>query len=326
MRFAVQALSVFFFIFSQAKLFCQSTPIYSHYMMDGFTVNSAMAGYEGLTIFNLITRQQWLGIENAPRTFSFSFQTRLLQRSYKIVTRPHRKNKFIPARKGRVGLGGYLYSDRNGYFMNSGAAFSYAYHIPLHNSQLSFGLLASVAQHKIDKSGIGFRNAEPLMDLVGNPLYIPDVSIGCFYYKFYAYYIGISATELLQSKIKFGSSVMRQYKTERQYYLIGAYRFQQDKDLQIEPSFLFKTTEGLIMQGELSCKIYYQNKYWGGISYRTAQTFIALMGVRWKNLYIGYAFDYDFNAFQRFTFGSHELFLSMKFGETARRYLWQKRF
>ena len=326
MRFCFQTLAIVVFSFLTNPVICQNTPIYSHYMMDGFTINSAMAGYEGLTVFNLITRQQWLGLDYAPRTFSFSFQTRLLQRSYKIIPRPNRKNKFIPARKGRVGLGGYLYADRNGYFINSGAAFSYAYHIPLHNSQLSFGLLGSIAQHKIDKSGIGFRIPEPLMDMVGTPIYIPDVSIGCFYYRFYSYYIGLSATGLLQSKIKFGGNVMKDYKTERQYYLMGAYRIQQNKGMEIEPSFLLRTSEGLIMQGELSCKIYYQNKYWGGISYRTMQTFIALMGVRWKSLYIGYAFDYDFNAFRRFTFGSHELFLSIKFGETARRYLWQKRF
>ncbi|MCX7987490.1 MAG: PorP/SprF family type IX secretion system membrane protein [Bacteroidales bacterium] len=315
------------FIFFMTKpLFCQNTPIYSHYMMDGFILNSAMAGYEGLTVVNLITRQQWLGFENAPRTFSFSFQTRLLQRSYKIIPRPLKKNRFIPARKGRVGLGGYLYTDRNGYFVNSGVAFSYAYHIPLYNSQLSLGLLGSISQHKIDEAGLGFRNPEPLIDLIANPIYIPDINIGCFYYKFYSYYIGISATNLLQSKIKFGSSVMKEFKTDRQYYLIGAYRFYKTRDLQIEPSFLYKTTEGLIMQGEASCKIYYQNKYWGGISYRTSKTIIMLLGARLKNLYMGYAFDYDFNAFQRFTFGSHELYVSMKFGETARRYLWQKRF
>jgi type IX secretion system PorP/SprF family membrane protein len=250
----------------------------------------------------------------------------LLQRSYKIVVRPQRKNRFIPARKGRVGIGGYLYTDRNGFFINSGAAFAYAYHIPLRNSQLSFGLLGQVSQRKIDRSGISFRFPDPIDPLTQNPIYIPDINVGCFYYKFYSYYIGLSVTDILQSKIKFGNNNLKQYKTERQYYLIGAYIIKPNRDIEIEPSFLYRTTEGLVMQGEISCKIYYQRKYWGGISYRTLQTFIAMAGARWKNLYFGYAFDYDFNAFQRFTFGSHELFLSMRFGETARRYLWQKRF
>jgi type IX secretion system PorP/SprF family membrane protein len=309
-----------------SPLMSQQYPIYSHYMMDGFIVNSALAGYDGLTSFDLITRQQWLGIENAPRTFSFSLQTRLLKRNYKIKVNLNKGNRFIPARKGRVGVGGYIYSDRNGYFINNGIALAYAYHISFRTSQLSFGALGSLSQNKIDKSGIYFRQPDPTLNYISSPAYIPDLNIGCFYYKYYQYYIGISASNILQSNIKFGNTDLKNFKINRQYFLIGAYKIQYTKDIEIEPSFLYKTSEGLVMQAELSCKVYYQNKYWGGLSYRTKNTAIMLLGTKWRNLYIGYSFDYDFNAFQRFSYGSHELYLSLKFGDTARRYPWLIRF
>lgn len=298
----------------------QQMPIYSQYMLDGFIINSAMAGYEGLTTFNLISRQQWLGFDNAPRTISFSTQTRLLKRSYQIKVRPHKENKFIRARKGRVGLGGYLISDRNGYFVNTAAAFTYSYHLSFRKSQFSLGLQSNIKQHKIDKSGIVFRNPDPTDKFIENPTYIPDLNIGCFYYKYFEYYIGFSINNITQSTIKFGNSNIIKHKTARQYYILGGYRFQPYKELQYEPSLLLKTNEGLLTQLDISFKVYLQNKYWMGLSYRTPKTIISIIGIRLQNLYIGYAFDYDFNAFQRFTFGSHEIYMSLKFGSILQRY------
>ena len=70
------------------ELKAQQLPLYSQYLMNGFMINPAMAGYDGYTAFNLTYRQQWLGFAEAPRTYSASFQSRLYRKSHKIVSNP----------------------------------------------------------------------------------------------------------------------------------------------------------------------------------------------------------------------------------------------
>src|SRR5664279_3439434 len=129
-----------FFIAGQGE-----TPMYSQYMMNAFLYNPAIAGSEGYTSFNLTSRLQWLGIPDAPRTYSISFQTRLLKRSY-ILKRNSVKQKtdLQPTRSGRVGIGGAILTDQTGAFNRTGMQFTYAYHIFMGNSQLSLGLTGNV--------------------------------------------------------------------------------------------------------------------------------------------------------------------------------------
>ena len=122
------------------KLMAQQLPLYSQYVLNAFMVNPAVAGHDGYTSFNTTARQQWLGFSEAPRTYSASWQTRVLRRSYKIINRPVKSdNRLKASTKGRVGLGAYLINDVNANVARTGFSFSYAYHIFLGRQQLSFG-------------------------------------------------------------------------------------------------------------------------------------------------------------------------------------------
>ena len=313
--------------FLPEKIFSQQTPLYSQYMMNGFTFNSAMAGYDGFTAFNLNSRQQWLGLDNAPRTFSFTAQTRLLKRSYMIKVRPQRSNRFIPARSGRIGLGVEIFNDRNGYFGQSGISLNYAYHISFTNAQLSLGLATSLVQFKADKSGFIFRDnsIEPKLIGLDQPTYIPDVNVGLFYVN-REFMGGFSVANIMQSKVKFGNTNLSAYQIKRQYYIVGGYKYSDMVRFTYEPSFLIKTTEAFFPQLDMSFKVTYLDHYWGGFSYRTLNTAVVFIGVKKNSFIAGYAFDFDFNAFQRFTYGSHELTLALKFGDSAKRYRWVNRY
>jgi hypothetical protein len=59
---------------------------------------------------------------------------------------------------------------------------------------------------------------------------------------------------------------------------------------------------------------------------RTDGSLISLVGMRIDGLFIGYAFDYTFSSIQRFNLGTHELSISYKFGNDARRYRWRRRY
>jgi type IX secretion system PorP/SprF family membrane protein len=304
----------------------QTLPLQSQYMMNAFILNSAMAGYDGFTSVNLNTRQQWLGIDNAPRTFLLSLQTRILKRSWQIKSRHLRNNKFIPARTGRVGLGIIIFSDKNGAFTQTGATMAYAYHIPFPNSQLSFGLSGSLSQFKIDITSDAFRDkSDTKISSLGVPLYTADANAGVFY-THKDFYAGFSIAQLSQSVIIIRNPGLDAFHTARSYIILAGYKFAQHGNLSYEPSVLIKTTEQLFPQVDLSLKAIYYENYWVGFSYRTTNTLIFLVGIKKNRIYIGYAFDYSFNAFQSNTFGSHELNIALKFGDSAKRYKWLNRY
>ena len=116
-----------------------------------------------------------------------------------------------------------------------------------------------------------------------------------------------------------GANEVPNFKTYRHYWLTGGYRFQISRFLELEPGALLKTTENWNPQGDITMRIYYDNLLWGGLSYRTNKSIIALLGVRLDNIYFGYAFDWALSDIGHYNYGSHEITLSVKLGENTRR-------
>jgi len=295
--------------------------------MNGFILNPSMAGYDGFTSINTTARQQWLGIEDAPQTFSASWQTRVLARSYRIVDHPVReKNMLVPSTKGRVGLGAYVINDANANMARTGLQFAYAYHIFMDNHQLSFGLAGKVFQYRIASENLSFGSDEdPLVDagirFVG---YIPDIDFG-MYWTNTNYFIGASVNNLIQTRINSKVNVL-DIRVLRHYWVMGGYRFSVGEDLAIEPNMMIKTTEQLIPQFDIGAKVFYKHDFWAGLAFRTDGSLITLIGMRNRGLFVGYAFDLSFTSIQRFNYGTHELSISYKFGDDARRYRWLRRY
>ena len=313
-----------FFIAGQGE-----TPMYSQYMMNAFLYNPAIAGSEGYTSFNLTSRLQWLGIKDAPETYSISFQTRLLKRSY-ILKRNSVKQKtnMQPTRSGRVGIGGALITDHTGAFSRTGMQFTYAYHIFMGNSQLSLGLTGNLYQFKYDLNAAQFSDpgsVASIIPLINKAYYVPDASFGA-YYLTENYYAGLSIENILQSSVREGNTLLSDSRLLRTYYLTGAYRIKYNHDFDLEPSFLGKFNERIAFIGDFGCKLYYKENYWFGLAFRTNKDIIAMLGVRYNKLYIGYAFDYGLSNLTTYTTGSHELMVALKFGDNVRRYKWVIRY
>jgi type IX secretion system PorP/SprF family membrane protein len=113
---------------------------------------------------------------------------------------------------------------------------------------------------------------------------------------------------------------------ERNYYLIGGYDFQPNRDLSISPSVLLKYAESGKFQADITSKIVFQQSYWGGLTYRTGQSIILLLGVSVDKFIFGYAYDIGLNSIQKHSYGTHEFTFVAKFGDNARRYRWLQRF
>ncbi len=326
-------LVVFFLMVLPAVVKAQQIPLYSQYMMNKYLLNPAYAGSRGYTSYNLTARQQWLGFGNAktPSTQAVCAQTRVLETG--ILSRL----PFIGSRRprrpsGRVGLGGYIFNDRNGAINRTGIQGTYAYHISVGDlQQLSFGVSGTVYQFKIDDDNLVLPDDElgipdPLINGRKNTMFVPDATAG-IYYMYRDFYIGASGMNLFQSVLKFGSDrSYSNYQLKRHYYFMTGYRYEMDENFALEPSLLLKSTERMNLQADINVKAYYQDEYWMGFSYRTGSALISMVGVKIGNLYFGYAYDYSLREIQNLTYGSHEIMLGIRFGDGRRRQRWMRRF
>ncbi len=309
-------------------LAAQQLPTYSQYMMNGFLINPALAGGDVYTSVNLTAREQWVGFPDAPRTHAISVQTRLLKKSYISRSTSVRKKIRRPTRSGRVGIGGYFFSDQNGITNRTGAQFTYAYHIPMNESQLSFGLALTAYQFRInDKDIILYEDVDPLLDGSDKVLYIPDANFGMMLTA-RDFFAGFSVSELFQASLKFGQTNYQSYRLHRHYYLMGGYTFDLSGDFSIQPTVLVKATTQNINQVQIdfNTRLYYKDDYWAGLSWRTRDALVFMAGVKFSQYYIGYAFDYTLSNIRKYSFGSHEFMLAAKFGDNARRYRWLQRY
>jgi type IX secretion system PorP/SprF family membrane protein len=304
----------------------QQLPLYSQYMMNSFLINPAVAGSDGMTSINLTAREQWLGFKNSPRTVAVSGQTRLLKVSPMNRRNPMARRSGLFSRNGNVGLGGYVFNDRNGLIDRTGMQGSYSYHLWMNQNQLSFGLSLTAFQLKLDeRNSVLHNDNDPLLNGSKNTLFVPDFNVG-IYYSSPSYYVGVSSAQLLQSALKFGNDGYRDFRMLRHYYLIAGYGIFMDSGLTIEPSVMAQTTLEGRVQTDINTRLYFRDDYWGGISYRTSGAFIMMGGVKVDRFYFGYAFDYTLNSIRKHSFGSHEIMASVKFGDTTRRYRWLNRY
>jgi len=306
----------------------QQLPVYSQYLYNKFLINPAVAGSDGYTSYNLTARQQWVGYSDAPKTFSFSGQTRLLKRSYILRQQSPGRQVYRPSTDGRVGIGANVFSDRNGLILRTGFQVSYSYHTWVASAtQLSFGLAFTGTHYKIDEKSIDLENPDDpwFNNDLRKGVFFPDAKFG-IYLLSEDYTIGLSADQLFESAAKIGNPMYKELVIKRHYYLFGSYIFDINYLDDLEPSLLFAVSEQLTPQVDIGLTFIHDQQFWAGLSYRTGKTIIATLGAKYENLFFGYSFDFTMQEIQRVTYGTHEFTMALKFGDNTRRYRWLDRY
>lgn len=306
----------------------QQLPLYSQYLYNKFLINPAVAGSDGYTSVNLTAREQWVGYFGAPRTFSFSLQSRMLKKSYILKQTRLRKEIFRPSTDGKIGYGGYVFSDKNGLVQKTGFQLSYAYHMWIrNNTQLSFGLALTGYHYKINDQAIDFEDPnEPWMNNnLRRGMFVPDATFGAYILNA-KYSFGFSADQLFEASAKIANNAYENFKVDRHYYLFGSYDLMPAYKTIIQPSFVVMTSEQLRPQADIGATYIYDNNFWAGLAFRTSGALITNVGVKHDKMFFGYAFDFTLQQIQRVTYGTHEITVAFKFGDNSRRYRWLDRY
>ena len=150
-RTSLLLLFSFFLLIIFQPATSQQLPLFSQYTFDAFLLNPAAAGSEGYTALNFTTRAQWVGVDGAPETGNFTYQTRIMKRDYIMSNAPVLKN--INTRKIQEGLDRLRdILDHAGLIDQTCAFITYAYHIARPKDQFSMGITFSLLQYKVDLS------------------------------------------------------------------------------------------------------------------------------------------------------------------------------
>jgi type IX secretion system PorP/SprF family membrane protein len=318
--------TVLSFIFGAAV--AQQVPMYSQYIMNGFLVNPSFAGRDGYTTLNLTVREQWVGMTGAPSTYAVSFQTRILKDSYISKSTSVKKKLVKPTKGGRVGLGGYIFNDNNGIMRRTGAQAAYSYHIAMgqtskYPNDLAFGLSLVAYQFAVNTDGLNYDVNDPLLNSLDRSVLITDFNFGASYTTS-RYYVGFAMTNLLRGSLTFADTSDFNRKELGHYFLTGGIKFTLSKDFVLEPSAFIKSSDMMFkaIQLDLTSRVFYKNDYWAGLSWRTNDAVIMMMGLKYDRFYLAYAFDLALTDIRKQSMGTHEVTLAVKFGESARRYRW----
>ncbi|MBI5010330.1 MAG: type IX secretion system membrane protein PorP/SprF, partial [Bacteroidia bacterium] len=108
------------------------------------------------------------------------------------------------------------------------------------------------------------------------------------------------------------------------FFLTGGVKFPVNNDWTLEPSGFIKSSDMFFksIQMDITGRVYYRDDYWAGISYRTGDAIIPMIGLKYDRFYFAYAMDITLTDIRSATYGTHEISLAVKFGESARRYRW----
>lgn len=275
----------------------QQLPQLTQYQFNDYIFNPAIAGSRPFFELRSGHRYQWVGIQDAPRTFTFSGTTPV---------------------GVKMGVGGYLFTDIVGPTRRTGFQLSYAYHLRLtEDVKLSLSVSAGLLQFLIDGSKIQFHDpGDPVLDDQLRGELLPDAKFG-FYLYGERFWFGATAPQLLRNKVTFldeaGETLSRM---EDHYYAMGGYRFPLGEDWKLEPSFLVKYTSPVPAKIDLNATVRYKDTFWLGAGYRTNDAYCAMVGYWLKKTFqFGYSYDIITSNLRNYSTGTHEVMLAITLGK-----------
>lgn len=288
-------------------LFAQYDGQVSQYMLNPAGFNPSAIGMSGMMDITGQHRLQWIGMPNGGTTTWFTLNTPLKMGS------------------NRHSAGIRFGNDQVGLFSTQGVHFQYAYRMKAGKGELRLGIQPgflsvgfsgdSVRMPKNPSSEYHEGGSDPAIPTSAVQGLGMDLGAGLWYTRGNAY-AGISASHLTAPVISWSDE--QDFTPSTTLYLTGGYaKTLRDPRYVLKPSVLVQT-DLVAWMAELSVVGYYDQQYWGGISYRMGNAVVLMAGITIANgLALGYSFDIPASPIIRATWGSHEVLLSYQLNINA---------
>ena len=308
--------------------FAQQRPQYTQYILNNYIINPAISGIENYTDVKISSRDQWVGLNGAPRTMYLTVQTPIGKEDYKTSAtsfqvpgenpRGSRYWENYSASEPHHGVGLSIVNDKTGLYNQFTANLSYAYHIGLSpRTNMSAGFAGGIMKIGRDASKSTFANndpADPAQGTSGSVYKVrPDLSAGIWIYSA-DYFFGISAQQIIPQKVSFVGDSLG-FKMVPHLFFTTGYRFLLTDDINALPSVMLKYVTPLQPQVDANIKLQYRDLLWIGGSCRFKYGYAAMLGLNVSNTFnVGYAYDYTTTNLGTVSKGTHEIIIGFLLG------------
>jgi type IX secretion system PorP/SprF family membrane protein len=266
---------------------------YTQYMYNTININPAYAGSRDvLSIFGLY-RTQWVGLDGAPNTATFSIQT--------------------PIEGSKIGLGLDIVNDKLGPSDETNIALDASYYIKTSERyKLSFGIKGSANLYNVDFQKLNLYNSgDAKFDPNLDKKFSPNVGAGLYWYSDKTYF-GLSVPNMLETKHFTEKAAATNFSAKERLnlYFIAGHVFDLNDNIKFKPSLFIKAVKGAPLQADISGNFMFNQKLVLGLAYRWSAAVSVMAGFQVTDgLYIGYGYDRETTRLAQFNSGSHEIFL-----------------
>ncbi|MDQ1166650.1 type IX secretion system membrane protein PorP/SprF [Flavobacterium sp. SORGH_AS_0622] len=266
---------------------------FTQYMYNTININPAYAGSRGALSIFALHRDQWVGLDGAPKTNTISVNT--------------------PINNSNVGLGVSLVNDKIGPTNENQFSVDLSYTVPTSETwKLSFGIKGTADIFNLDVTKLNLETqGDPQFQNLNND-FSPNIGAGIYWHSDNAY-IGLSVPNFIQTN-RYDDNDVAIYKDKINYYLMGGYIFDFSQEVKFKPAVLTKMVEGAPLQVDVSANFFFFEKLTLGVAYRWDAAVSAMAGFQLTDgLYLGYAYDNETTRLRNYNSGSHEIFLRFEF-------------
>jgi type IX secretion system PorP/SprF family membrane protein len=271
-------------------------PLSDHYAFNALVINPAFAGCNDALSATISYRNQWVGFEDAPKSYMLSLHT--------------------PLHQDRIGLGLLIENNSIGIFKETSFIGNYAYRMELRDGKLALGLGFGVTVYDIAWNELVATDPDDVQ-LMNNSTsaVLPTFSLGTYYYT-KKYFIGISMPMFLSheldkstGKYKIGNNFLG-----CNYFFTGGYNFTLSPKIKILPSLLIKYHPDNAIQIDYNAQINLKDRIWIGASYRNRNVLVGMLQCQLTyQLRMAYSYDFTMGSIGKYVNGSHEIVLNYIF-------------
>ncbi|MEY3411978.1 MAG: hypothetical protein RIQ70_664 [Bacteroidota bacterium] len=320
----------------------QQRPHYTQYIMNNYIVNPAIGGIENYVDVKLSARNQWIGIEGAPKTFYATIHGA-------IGKSDHRESATSFDMKGQNprgkeywanytsapphhGLGFTAVNYVTGYINRMTTYATYAYHVGITGkTSLSAGFGAGVSSVNVNRDKITLATAfDPAIGSATNDIskIKPELNAGLWLYSS-NFFLGLSAQQIIPVKLNLIDNDRYKSTLIPHVFSTAGLRVFLNQDITALPSVMVRYIASTPIAVDVNLKTQYRDLLWLGANYRKGDGFSGMFGLNIAHtLNISYAYDLNRGKYLLSTMnrGTHEIVLGFTlnnaYGDLCPRNIW----
>lgn len=273
-------------------LFGQQDPIYSLYLNNPFVLNPAYAGMQNNLSTSVSFRQQWAGLEGAPRTIN--------------------ANGHISLFNNKMGSGLLLTSDMIGSTTITEVYGAYSYRLDLDGRHtLAMGIQGGMQNYNIQTDGVTPQHAnDPFFQ---GPIRQSKPMVGAgVILTSDKFFVGFSVPRMLKNNLEDAGLQGSLY--NQHFYLLGSYVFMLQERIRLKPSVLLRMVNNAPVTTDINAALIFFENYQAGALTRNFNTYGIFFQMLIKDLLrVGYVFEVPTGSSVGARYTTHELTAGIRF-------------